>query len=288
MIKFNLCIFSLILFSLDSLYAGPAVEIDFYKTITNWYDLTLTAQVNESLPKIVFSENDPEFGKPNTATNKSRADLLARKKAKEKLKVRLSQKLENLYLDANYTIYEYSELHSIARTRINAFLSDERESFDFQPRKNQLISKATIKLTGKQGFLSQFPFDYGKEEIPTFSEVALPVEFSGLVVDARHLKINKAIFPKIQSDRGLDVYSPIYVKEGYVIETGYVVYRDDAEAVNYEKKVGKNPFFIVALGVGGKNQTDVILPADEVAKLLSHPDTRKNLTRCRVMILVSK
>ncbi len=278
----------LILLPFFGISAGPAQDIDFYKTISNWYDLTLTAQVNEPLPKIIFNEDDPDFGKPNTATNKSRSDLLARKKAKEKLRVRLSQSLESLFYDSNYTVFEYSQMNKMVRSRINAFISEEKEIFDFQPGKNQLISKASINLIGKQGFLAYLPVEYASEQIPTFTEEVLPVEFSGLVVDARHLKVKKALFPKIQSDRGLDVYSPFYVKEGYAIETGYVAYRDDEDPKNWEKRAGKNPFFIVALGVSGKNQTDLILPADEVAKFLSHPETRKNLMRCRVLVLVSK
>ncbi len=270
------------------LHSESAQDIDFYKTVTNWYDLTVTAQVNEPLPKIVFDEDDPDFGKPNTATNKSRSDLLARKKAKEKLRLRLSQSLESLLFDANYSIFEYSQVNPQARLRINSFISEEKETFDFQPKKNQLISKANIRLSGKQGFLAYLPVSYGTEQLPTFTEEVLPVEYSGLVVDARHLNIKKALFPRIQSDRGLDVYAPVYVKEGYAVETGYIVYREDASPENWIKRAGKNPFFIVALGVSGKNQTDVILPADEVAKLLSHPETKKNLMRCRVMILVSK
>ncbi|TGN18579.1 hypothetical protein [Leptospira idonii] len=286
---FRIYLFLLILLSgFFGSYADSSLEKDFFQTITNWYDLTVTAQVTETLPKIVFDEEDPEFGKPGTAINKSRSDLLARKKAKEKLRIRLSQRLESLFLDSNYTVYEYSQAQPLVRSRINSFLGDEKETYDFQPKKNRLESKATIRLTGKQGFLAYLPMEYGTEQIPTFTEEIIPVEFSGLVVDARHLNLKQALFPRIQSDRGLDVYSPVYVKEAYVIETGYVVYRTDHEEKNFEKRVGKNPFFVMGLGVSGKNGTDIILPSDEVAKLLSHPESRKNLTRCRVMILVSK
>lgn len=274
--------------SINSLWAEASEDQDFFRTIVNWYDLTITAQVIEPLPRIVFDEDDPDFGKPNTVTNKSRSDLLARKKAKEKLRIRLSQRLEMLLLDSNYTVYEYTQINPFARTKINTFIGDEKESFDFQPKKNQLIAKASLRLSGKFGFLTYLPMQYGSEEMPIFSEELTPVEFSGLVVDARHLAIKKSLFPNIQSDRGLDVYSPVYVKESYAVETGYIVYRTDTDEKNWEKRVGKDPYFVVALGLAGKNQTDIILPSDEVAKLLSHPQTRRNLTRCRVMILVSK
>ncbi len=284
----KLIYFSLFFLFLYQISADPSADEDFFKTKTNWYDLNITAEVNETLPKIVFDQNDPDFGKPNTATNKSRSDLLARKKSKEKLRMRLSQKLESLILDSNYTIYEYSQSNPAVRSRINTFITEEKETFDFIPVKNQLQAKATIKLTGKNGFLSYLPFEYGTEAIPSFNESILPEEFTGLVVDARHLDLNKALLPRIQSDRGLDIYSPAYVKEGYAIESGYIVYRNDANQSNWAKRVGKNPFFVMGLSVSGKNKTDIILPSDEVAKLLSHPETKKQLTRCRVMILTSK
>jgi len=281
----SFCVLSIGIFSG---YAESFVDTDFFQTQTNWYELTVTAKINEPLPKIVFDEEDPDFGKPGTATNKSRSDLLARKKAKEKLRMRLSQRIESLFLNSDYTLFEYSQSNPSVRSRINSFISEEKETYDFQPKKNILESKASLLLTTKQGLLAYLPMEYGTEEIPVFNESILPVAFTGLVVDARHLNLRPSLFPKIQSDRGLDIYSPVYVKESYSIETGYVMYRTDNNERYLEKRVGKNPFFVLALGLSGKNQTDLILPSDEVAKLLSHPDSRKSLTRCRVMILVSK
>lgn len=180
----------------ELLFAEPAIDTDFYKTITNWYELTLTSQVSEPLPKIVFNEDDPDFGKPNTATNKSRSDLLARKKAKEKLRIRLSQSLEGMLFDSNYSVIRFLQIHSKVRSRINAFITEEKETFDFQPIKNQLLSKATIHLSGKQGFLAYLPMEYGSEQMPIFSEEIQSVEFSGLVVDARHLALQKSSLSK--------------------------------------------------------------------------------------------
>ncbi|TGN08312.1 hypothetical protein [Leptospira ilyithenensis] len=286
--SFVLTIFTILCVGSFSGYAESSVDRDFFQTEINWYELTVTAKINEPLPKIVFDEDDPDFGKPGTATNKGRSDLLARKKAKEKLRMRLSQRIESLFLNSDYTLFEYSGSNPSVRTRINSFISEEKETYDFQPKKNILESKASLHLATKQGLLAYLPMEYGTEEIPVFNESVLPVAFSGLVVDARHLDLRQSLFPKIQSDRGLDIYSPVYVKESYAIETGYVIYRTDNNERYLEKRVGKNPFFVLALGLAGKNQTDLILPSDEVAKLLSHPDSRKNLTRCKVMILVSK
>jgi hypothetical protein len=154
--------------------------------------------------------------------------------------------------------------------------------------KNVLEAKASLPIKGKDGILAHIPMEYGTERVPEFSEDMIPVEFSGLVVDARHLSVKRALFPKIQTDRGLDVYSPFYVKDAYAIETGYIVYREDQNGKTFENKVGKNPYFVLALSTAGKNQTDLVIPTDEAAKFLSHPESRKNITRCRVLILVSQ
>ncbi|TGL90506.1 hypothetical protein EHQ68_03480 [Leptospira congkakensis] len=271
-----------------SLGSKPIEDKDIYSSVVNWTELSVFSSVKETIPKIVFDEEDPEFSGKNTATSQGKAHSMARKKAREKLRVRLSQRLESILFNADYTVYEYTQVNQQARLRLNSYIGSEKEEYDFQFVKNVLEAKASLPLKGKDGILAHIPFEYGTESVPEFSEEVVPVEFSGLIVDARHLNLKRALFPKIQTDRGLDIYSPVYVKEAYAIETGYIVYREEQTGKGIEAKVGKNPYFVLALGTAGKNQTDLIIPTDEAAKFLSHPETRKNLTRCRVLILVSR
>ncbi|TGK86676.1 hypothetical protein EHQ24_03440 [Leptospira noumeaensis] len=271
-----------------SLGSKPIEDKDIYSSVVNWTELSVSSSVKETIPKIVFDEEDPEFSGKNTATSQGKAHSMARKKAREKLRVRLSQRLESILFNADYTVYEYTQVNQQARLRLNSYIGSEKEEYDFQFVKNVLEAKASLPLKGKDGILAHIPFEYGTESVPEFSEEVVPVEFSGLIVDARHLNFKRALFPKIQTDRGLDIYSPVYVKEAYAIETGYIVYREEQTGKGIEAKVGKNPYFVLALGTAGKNQTDLIIPTDEAAKFLSHPETRKNLTRCRVLILVSR
>ncbi|PKA10796.1 hypothetical protein [Leptospira meyeri] len=280
--------FLLALFLSVSLGSKPIQDQDIYSSVVNWTELVVTSSVKETIPKIVFDEDDPEFSGKNTATSQGKAHSMARKKAREKLRVRLSQRLESIFFNADYTVYEYTQVNQQARLRLNSYIGSEKEEYDFQFVKNVLEAKASLPLKGKDGILAHIPFEYGTESVPEFSEEVVPVEFSGLVVDARHLNLKHALFPKIQTDRGLDIYSPLYVKEAYAMETGYIVYREEQLGKGIEAKVGKNPYFVLALATAGKNQTDLVIPTDEAAKLLSHPESRKNLTRCRVLILVSQ
>ena len=269
-------------------FAKPIEDKDIYSSVVNWTEQVIVSSVKETIPKIVFDEDDPEFFGKNTATSQGKAHSMARKKAKEKLKVRLSQRLESMLFNADYTIFEYTQVNQQARLRLNSYIGAEKEEYDFQFVKNVLEAKASLPIKGKDGILAHIPMEYGTERVPEFSEDMIPVEFSGLVVDARHLSVKRALFPKIQTDRGLDVYSPYYVKDAYAIETGYIVYREDQNGKTFENKVGKNPYFVLALSTAGKNQTDLVIPTDEAAKFLSHPESRKNITRCRVLILVSQ
>ncbi|WP_041769819.1 hypothetical protein [Leptospira biflexa] len=269
-------------------FAKPIEDKDIYSSVVNWTEQVIVSSVKETIPKIVFDEDDPEFFGKNTATSQGKSHSMARKKAKEKLKVRLSQRLESMLFNADYTIFEYTQVNQQARLRLNSYIGAEKEEYDFQFVKNVLEAKASLPIKGKDGILAHIPMEYGTERVPEFSEDMIPVEFSGLVVDARHLSVKRALFPKIQTDRGLDVYSPFYVKDAYAIETGYIVYREDQNGKTFENKVGKNPYFVLALSTAGKNQTDLVIPTDEAAKFLSHPESRKNITRCRVLILVSQ
>ncbi|EOQ96094.1 hypothetical protein LEP1GSC195_1534 [Leptospira wolbachii serovar Codice str. CDC] len=56
------------LLSVFSLGSKPIEDKDIYSSIVNWTDLLISSSVKETIPKIVFDEEDPEFSGKNTAT----------------------------------------------------------------------------------------------------------------------------------------------------------------------------------------------------------------------------
>jgi hypothetical protein len=113
-------------------FAKPIEDKDIYASVVNWTEQVIVSSVKETIPKIVFDEDDPEFFGKNTATSQGKAHSMARKKAKEKLKVRLSQRLESMLFNADYTIFEYTQVNQQARLRLNSYIGAEKEEYDFQ------------------------------------------------------------------------------------------------------------------------------------------------------------
>ncbi len=271
---------------INEVHANEVIDLDFYGTQVNWSRLQVVASVTEKIPKLIVDPDHPEYKKPGTTENPTHLTL--KKKMRENLRIRLNQRIESLFYDSSVKVFELAEKDKKVRDRINQYFFEEFEAISINQEKNMFISKASLSFIGKRGFIAYLPTQFEKEEIPILSESALPTAFSGIIVDARHLDIKKAIYPKIQSDRGVDIYSPLLVRESYAIETGYVHYRKNPMDNENQAIVGKNPYMVVALGLSGKNETDLILPSNEVAKIIAHPETRKALKQCRVLILVSK
>jgi hypothetical protein len=53
-------------------------------------------------------------------------------------------------------------------------------------------------------------------------------------------------------------------------------------------RVGEKPYLIVATNVTGKNKTLFTIPTKEAVKVLATKETRKNLKKCKVIILLRK
>jgi len=269
----------LILIALPCL-AQEKIETDLLGTEIDWFKLKITAKLERPVPKLVLDPEDPEYRKPGTSDSTSFSKI--KKSMKETLRLNLSQKIESIYYDSNSKISEFAL--GQRRERLNEYFFQELEVFQFHRERNTLQAKSSINFLGKQGLLAYLPTEYEKEEFPLFSEKVSPEAYSGLVVDAKHLPLKTALFPKILSDRGLEIYSPIYVKEAYALEMGYIQYRTGGFK---DTKIGKKPYYVVALGLSGKNETDLVLASTDVLRILAHPETRKNLKQCRVLILVS-
>ena len=66
------------------------------------------------------------------------------------------------------------------------------------------------------------------------------------------------------------------------------MYMSDPVQAMKDKRVGENPYFILATNVTGKNKTKLTIPTKEAMKILSSKETKKNLKKCKVIILLRR
>ncbi len=89
---------------------------------------------------------------------------------------------------------------------------------------------------------------------------------TGLVIDARGLKLTPALLPRVLDDLGKPVYSVDSLSPDARKSTGVASYVQSLEDARKSMKAGEKPLVVKAAKANG---ADVLLPADEAKKLLS-------------------
>lgn len=263
------------------------IQKDFFKVWIDWNDARLSGVVDETIPAVVFDPDDPEYGKEDAPYNLTDARNIALAKAKRQLNILLFRGIENLTLDHELQIKDKIAIDEDFREKYNEIFQTNKISYTVKYKKNKVYVGGNFSLTGKDSLIYYLQNDYIGEPFPEFQKIPLPPEYTGLIIDARHLDAKPALFPRVLSDNGLEIYSSKFVDKSAVMARGMAKYLSNPkDSMANESLIGKKPFYIVALNVTGKNRTDLVIPAKEAVKLLSAEKTRNQLKKCKVIILL--
>jgi hypothetical protein len=191
-------------------------------------------------------------------------------------------------LNEEFTILERVNQDEKFRERFNEFFLNESSEIKVKYIHDEVKIESLTKLIGSKGLLNYLNIEYDTENFPEFPETPVFETYSGLIVDARHLEANPSLFPRILTDKGLEVYSVSQVNKNSAIDNGFVIYLSDPIKAMKYPRIGNNPYLVVATNAIGKNRTQFIIPTKEASKILSSKDSRKNLKKCKVIILLRK
>ncbi|MEM7182317.1 MAG: hypothetical protein AAF518_15490 [Spirochaetota bacterium] len=270
-------------------FAVSYVTRDFFRTVVDWTNGNISITVKEKLSRVVVDPNDRDYGKEYTAYNISDARSKSIIAAREKASLRLVRAVESLRLDDQHTILSKLDLDEAFREKFNRFYLLEPQNLNIRYKGEEVILESRIAMLGAKGIMNFLDIPFGSESFPEFDMKEYPVRYTGLIVDARHLSGAKpALLPKIVTDAGLEFFSAYYVNRSYAIDKGLVAYAKDPVLAMKDKRVGSNPFFVVALDTVGENKTGYSISTDDVRKLLAAKQSRNSLKMCRVIILLSQ
>lgn len=110
--------------------------------------------------------------------------------------------------------------------------------------------------------------------------------YTGLVVDARGLKVRPAMAPKILTPDGQEVYGTGFISREYAIKQGIAGYAKDLEMSRKDERVADNPLVVKAIGAAGKAKTNLVISDQDAGRLHALAENLSFLEKCRVMIVV--
>ena len=108
---------------------------------------------------------------------------------------------------------------------------------------------------------------------------------TGLVIDARGLKIRPALAPKILDENRQEVYGSAYVSREYAVQHGMSAYTRDLKSAKIHPRVSDKPLIVKGLRTEGAGRTDIVISNSDSSRLRSASENLSFLKRCRIIIV---
>ena len=274
---------------------SPQGYIEVYEEASiNWSEGMLTATGVGLLP-----QDEP---------NRARAYLKARGYARLDALANLLMLIDRVQIDAQYTGADYMMQSEILRASVTGFVRgaqilDERKIF-IEGQEAVQVTVGTA-MYGKNGLsrllLRPSPATPEPASDPTLPRIdllapntpaptTLTVEgnYTGLIIDARGLKVQPAMAPRILKADGTPLYGVGNFDIDMVIEKGLASYYRDMGAARSDPRAGSNPLVLRPIGVYRRSAatTDVVLSDADAAKLLTEDARTGFLKQLKVVFVV--
>jgi hypothetical protein len=155
---------------------------------------------------------------------------------------------------------------------------------------NDVTVTKVFPFFGQGGFATLL-FRAGKDlgNFPTYANTYISSsDFTGLVIDARNLGRIPAFAPRIFDEDHKLIYAADFIRRESFERWGTVQYTVDPLYKDHIRRVGDNPFRIVARGDEKLMPTDISIFTEDARILLAREATRSHLEEGRVIIILEE
>lgn len=248
---------------------------------------------------------------PRGEPNRAKAYLKARGYARLDALANLLTLIDRIQIDAQYTGEDYMAQSEVIRAAVNGFV---RGSTILEEKKIFIEGQEAVQVTvgtamyGNRG-ISQallrpaltnpitapapqpsLPRIVLSQPNTTALETAISVEgnYTGLIIDARGLKVSPTMAPKILKADSTNLYGTGNLDIDVLVDKGMVSYFKDLDAAKTDARVGSKPLVIRAIGVYKREaaSSDVVISDADAAKLLAEDAKTRFLKKMNVIFVV--
>ena len=111
---------------------------------------------------------------------------------------------------------------------------------------------------------------------------------SGLVINAKGLKVEPAIAPRVLDEKGNEVYSVSYVTEDAVLQNGIIGYATSLDEAKKHQRVAPSPTVMRAIATGKDGKSDIVISNADADKLRDVNSNVSYLASGKVMVVIDK
>jgi hypothetical protein len=199
----------------------------------------------------------------------------------ETARQQLYQTLTQLQLDAARTIGSVVHMTAEKQQRL-ATLVAQAEVIE-----TRYLPRGAVESTVQMPLFGQFTALLWPDMTAQADSAGLAGEavYTGIIIDARGLAVQRALFPHVFDEEGHTLYAPARVQAEMAQQRGYMVYATAFDSPQIEPRVGKNPLVIRARRVAHDGRVDVIVYQTDALQLQRSPALHTLLSQCRVVIV---
>lgn len=202
--------------------------------------------------------------------------------AKDTALVNLVALIKKIQVDSDTGFRQLLREDRVTLTRLSEFI-EKKVKFKQYPV-DFFTSGCRIEMN-MSILIAALPYTYPEDPIPVIYNNPIPTEYSGLIVDTRKLGIRPMLLPSLYNEDGLEIFGRYFINIDQASKNGAVKYVfTDAEALK-EDTAGEKPYFAVAIK---SRSGSPVLTNKDIRKILSSPETRKNLKNCRVIFIIDR
>jgi hypothetical protein len=155
-------------------------------------------------------------------------------------------------------------------------------------------TKVTLQLK-MQGALAQLVLPPQIKQIETVKPVlrsspetlnTQDSPFTGMLIDAKGLKIRPVLAPTIYNESGQEIYGATFASREFAVQRGMVIYLQRVESEFLRRRIKGNPIRIKALRTKSSANCNLIVSDVDASIILDSSEHLAFLKQCRVVVLL--
>nr|WP_321257074.1 hypothetical protein [uncultured Pseudodesulfovibrio sp.] len=156
----------------------------------------------------------------------------------------------------------------------------------FRGKLAELILPTTIQF---QSGIPPKLSTYMEQDVTELEAVGSAViGYSGVIIDARGMKITPALAPVIYGAEGLGAYGSFLVSRANAVKKGVVAYANTSDIAVLKERVGNNPLRVKAVSAYGSWRTDIVIETSMARLVRAIMKSGNIVANCAVVIVVDE
>ena len=228
--------------------------------------------------------------------------------ATDNLANRARETIRRAVYDRDYVVFDFLAAHSKQANRFDRmtldsyrgetkFRSDGGLTVDFEYPIPGSVLELLLPEAGEARLLGRVACPCCGQEWPEGREVPEGVElvpleeenapqYTGILVDARGLGWQPALFPRVVTRADEVVIGPEFADEDELAARGLVGFYPTRNDALMGDRTGSNPLLVRALDIAGYNDCDLVVTDEDAARIHGSKLNLQHLAECRVGFLV--